>query len=78
MELLCALWYNGNITNEKGNIPSFTSYIKNCEKLFNVRLATPFKKRSQLADRKDYATPLLDALKQTYRKNIEKIGIKNQ
>lgn len=78
MELLCALWFNGNIIDQSGCVPSFTSYIKNCERLFNVRLATPFKKRAQLADRKDYATPLLDALKQAYKKNIEKIGIKKQ
>lgn len=73
LELICALWYSGIITNEPGNDISFTGFVRLFEEFFNLKMTKLFDKRSQLAARNRNLTPLLDRIKFAFTENIKKL-----
>lgn len=75
MELICSLYYCGNIAENNGTRISFMRITRAFETLFNLQLKDPFKKRAQLAERKKSQTPFLDSMKRSFIDKMESIGL---
>ena len=75
MELICALYYSGYVTDASGIRPSFASFVGAFSHLLNFPIDRPYDMRARLAGRKKRLSVLLPALKNAFEQNIVRCGI---
>ena len=75
MELICALYYSGYVTDASDARPSFASFVGTFSHLLNFPIDRPYDMRARLAGRKKRLSVLLPALKNAFEQNIVRCRI---
>ena len=78
MELICALYYSGYVTDASGVRPSFASFVGAFCQLFNFPIDRPYDMRARLAGRKKRLSVLLPRIKAAYEKEVVRCGLENK
>ena len=71
LEMVCALFSTGLITQKDGSTLNFIQTIKAFEAFFGIKIPEPYKRRGILFERKRNVTAFLDYLKRAYQQSVK-------